>query len=91
MSISYRHHGVDGGPTDGAMEQINENCRSRPMPTRARDEGTGAVRHHIDAGENSLYDWGGSVKVKAGPINGPVPARRHQPYNGEHFLHLLRR
>ena len=30
---------------------------------------------------NNLYDWSSSVKVKAGPINGPVPLLEgDQPY-----------
>ena len=30
---------------------------------------------------NSLYDWGSAVKVKAGPISGPVPLLAgDQPY-----------
>ena len=59
--------------TEGAMEQINGNLQlsiyvQRGQGMKALEE-YGAEAMKV---MNNLYDWGESVKVKAGPINGPV-------------------
>lgn len=60
-------------PTDGAMEQLNGNLQLSIYAPRGRgmkaleQYGTEAMKLM-----NNLYDWSGSVKVKAGQINGPV-------------------
>ena len=68
--------------TDGAMEQLNGNLQlSIYVP---RGQGMKALEQYSATAMqvmNSLYDWGGSVKVKAGQINGPVPLLNgDQPY-----------
>ena len=60
-------------PTDGAMEQLNGNLQLSIYVPRGR--GMKALEEYSATGMqvmNSLYDWGNSVKVKAGQINGPV-------------------
>ena len=60
-------------PTDGAMEQLNGNLQLSIYVPRGR--GMKALEEYSATGMqvmNSLYDWGGNVKVKAGQINGPV-------------------
>ena len=42
------------------------------MSHAGADEGLGGIRRRGDEGDEHLYDWGGTVKVKAGQINGPV-------------------
>ena len=60
-------------PTDGSVEQINGNLQlSIYVPL---GQGMKALEEYgAEAMKvmNSLYEWGGSVKVKAGQINGPV-------------------
>ena len=68
--------------TDGAMEQLNGNLQlSIYVP---RGQGMKALEEYgAEAMKvmNSLYDWGGAVKVKAGQINGPVALLDgNQPY-----------
>ena len=59
--------------TDGAIEQLNGNLQlSIYVP---RGQGMKALEEYgAEAMKvmNSLYEWGGTVKVKAGSINGPV-------------------
>ena len=68
--------------TDGALEQINGNLQlsiyvSRGQGMKALEEYSAEAMKVI----NTLYDWGSSVKVKAGQINGPVPLLSgDQPY-----------
>ena len=60
-------------PTEGAMEQLNGNLQLSIYVPRGR--GMKALEQYSATGMqvmNSLYDWGSSVKVKAGQINGPV-------------------
>ena len=60
--------------TDGAVEQINGNLQLSIYVPRGR--GMKALEEYSATAMtvmNRLYDWGGSVKVKAGQINGPVP------------------
>ena len=61
-------------PTDGSVEQINGNLQlSIYVPRRQgmkQLEEYGAEAMKV---MNRLYEWGGTVKVKAGQINGPVP------------------
>ena len=68
--------------TDGAVEQINGNLQLAAYAPRGR--GMKALEQYATTSMqvmNSLYDWGGSVKVKAGPISGPVPLLAgDQPY-----------
>ena len=58
---------------DGAVEQINGNLQlSIYVP---RGQGMKALEQYSTTAMtvmNSLFDWGSSVKVKAGQINGPV-------------------
>ena len=60
-------------PTDGSVEQINGNLQLSIYVPRGQGmkqlEEYGAEAMKV---MNSFYDWGGSVKVKAGQINGPV-------------------
>lgn len=60
-------------PTDGAVEQINGNLQLSIYAERAQGmkklEELGAEALKV---MNSLYDWGGNVKVKAGQIQGPA-------------------
>ena len=58
--------------TDGAVEQINGNLQLVAYAPRGR--GMKALEQYATTSMqvmNNLYDWGASVKVKAGPINGP--------------------
>lgn len=68
--------------TDGAVEQINGNLQLVAYAPRGR--GMKALEQYATTSMqvmNNLYDWGNSVKVKAGPINGPVPLLAgDQPY-----------
>ena len=68
--------------TDGAVEQINGNLQIAVYAPRGR--GMKALEQYATTSMlvmNNLYDWGSSVKVKAGPINGPVPLLAgDQPY-----------
>lgn len=68
--------------TDGAVEQINGNLQLAAYAPRGR--GMKALEEYAAASMqvmNSLYDWGSRVKVKAGPISGPVPLLAgDQPY-----------
>ena len=60
-------------PGNGAMEQLNGNLQLSIYVPRGR--GMKALEQYGATGMqvmNSLYDWGSSVKVKAGQINGPV-------------------
>ena len=60
-------------PTGGALEQLNGNLQLSIYTPRA--QGMKALEQYSAtamAVMNNLYDWGGSVKVKAGQINGPV-------------------
>jgi hypothetical protein len=60
--------------TDGAVEQINGNLQLSIYVPRGR--GMKALEQYSATAMtvmNTLYDWGSSVKVKAGQINGPVP------------------
>ena len=83
VSISYTDTTVSTVcPTDGSMEQINGNLQIAAYAERGQGmkklEEYGATSMEV---MNDLYDWGGSVKVKAGPINGPVPLLSgDQPY-----------
>ena len=55
------------------MEQLNGNLQLSIYVPRGR--GMKALEEYSATGMqvmNSLYDWGGTVKVKAGQINGPV-------------------
>ena len=68
--------------TDGAMEQLNGNLQlSIYVP---RGQGMKALEEYATTSMvlmNNLYDWGSTVKVKAGQINGPVPLLNgDQPY-----------
>ena len=68
--------------TDGAVEQINGNLQlSIYVP---RGQGMKALEEYSATAMtvmNTLFDWGGAVKVKAGQINGPVPLLSgDQPY-----------
>ena len=58
---------------DGAVEQINGNLQlSIYVP---RGQGMKALEQYSSTAMtvmNNLFDWGSSVKVKAGRINGPV-------------------
>ena len=60
-------------PTDGSVEQINGNLQlSIYVP---RGQGMKALEEYgAEAMKviNRLYEWGGTVQVKAGQINGPV-------------------
>lgn len=59
-------------PTDGAMEQINGNLQLVAYAPRGR--GMKDLEQYATTSMqvmNSLYEWGASVKVKAGPISGP--------------------
>jgi len=59
--------------TDGAMEQLNGNLQLSIYVPRGR--GMKALEEYSATAMqvmNSLYDWSGAVKVKAGQINGPV-------------------
>ena len=83
VSISYTDTTLSTVcPTDGAMEQINGNLQIAAYAPRAR--GMKALEQYATTSMlvmNSLYDWGSSVKVKAGPINGPVSLLEgDQPY-----------
>ena len=83
VSISYTDTTVSTVcPTDGAMEQINGNLQIAAYAPRGR--GMKALEQYATTSMqvmNNLYEWGGSVKVKAGPINGPVPLLAgDQPY-----------
>ena len=83
VSISYTDTTVSTVcPTDGAMEQINGNLQIAAYAPRAR--GMKALEQYATTSMqvmNTLYDWGSSVKVKAGPISGPVPLLEgDQPY-----------
>jgi len=67
---------------EGMVEHINGNLQIAAYAPRGRGmkalEEFGAVSMQI---MNTLYDWGGAVKVKAGPVNGPVPLLSgDQPY-----------
>ena len=68
--------------TDGALEQINGNLQLSIYVTRG--QGMKALEEYSAEAMkviNTLYDWGSSVKVKAGQINGPVPLLSgDQPY-----------
>ena len=68
--------------TDGAVEQINGNLQISCYAPRG--QGMKALEEYSATAMtvmNSLYDWGGAVKVKAGQINGPVPELSgDQPY-----------
>ena len=68
--------------TDGAVEQINGNLQIAVYAPRGR--GMKALEQYATTSMqvmNNLYDWGSSVKVKAGPISGPVPLLEgDQPY-----------
>ena len=58
---------------EGAVEQINGNLQLSIYVPRGR--GMKALEgYNAEAMKamNTLYQWGNSVKVKAGPINGPV-------------------
>ena len=60
-------------PGNGAMEQLNGNLQLSIYVPRGR--GMKALEQYSATGMqvmNSLYDWSGTVKVKAGQINGPV-------------------
>ena len=60
--------------TDGAVEQINGNLQLSIYVPRGR--GMKALEQYSATAMtvmNTLFDWGSSVKVKAGQINGPVP------------------
>ena len=83
VNISYTDTTVSTVcPTDGAMEQINGNLQIAAYAPRAR--GMKALEQYATTSMlvmNSLYDWSNPVKVKAGPINGPVPLLAgDQPY-----------
>ena len=60
-------------PTDGSVEQINGNLQLSIYVPRGQGmkqlEEYGAEAMKV---MNRLYEWGGTVKVKAGQINGPV-------------------
>ena len=59
--------------TDGAMEQLNGNLQLSIYVPRGR--GMKALEQYSATAMtvmNTLYEWGESVTVKAGPINGPV-------------------
>ena len=59
--------------TDGAVEQINGNLQIAAYAPCGR--GMKALEQYATTSMqvmNSLYDWGAAVKVKAGPISGPV-------------------
>ena len=68
--------------TDGAVEQINGNLQLSMYAPRG--QGMKALEQYSATAMtvmNTLYDWGASVKVKAGQINGPVPLLDgDQPY-----------
>ena len=68
--------------TDGAVEQINGNLQLSIYVPRGR--GMKALEEYSATAMtvmNTLFDWGGAVKVKAGQINGPVPLLSgDQPY-----------
>lgn len=68
--------------TDGAVEQINGNLQLSIYVPRGR--GMKALEEYSATAMtvmNTLFDWGGTVKVKAGQINGPVPLLSgDQPY-----------
>lgn len=59
---------------DGALEQLNGNLQIAAYAPRARGmkalEQLGVTAMQV---MNNLYEWDAAVKVKAGPINGPVP------------------
>ena len=60
--------------TDGAVEQINGNLQLSIYAPR--EQGMGTLESYSTTAMtvmNTLFDWGNSVKVKAGRINGPVP------------------
>lgn len=60
-------------PTDGSLEQLNGNLQLSIYVKRGQGmkqlEEYGAEAMSV---MNGLYDWGSSVKVKAGQISGPT-------------------
>ena len=60
-------------PTNGAMEQLNGNLQLSIYVPRGQGmkklEEYGAEAMKV---MNNLYEWGSTVEVKAGQINGPV-------------------
>lgn len=67
---------------EGMVEQVNGNLQIAAYAPRGQGmkylETLGAESMKV---MNTLYDWGGTVKVKAGPINGPNPLLGgDQPY-----------
>lgn len=69
--------------TDGAVEQINGNLQLSVYTPRG--QGMKALESAIGDGMrvmNNLFDWGSTVQVKAGPINGPTPVLSgSEPYS----------
>ena len=59
--------------TDGAVEQLNGNLQLSIYARRGRGmKALGEYSAEAMKAMNTLYQWGNSVKVKAGPINGPT-------------------
>ena len=82
LNISYTDTTVTTvRPSDG-LKQINGNIQIAAYDiARARNEGLEELATTSMQVLNGLYDWSNPVKVRAGPINGPVSLLTgDQPY-----------
>ena len=83
LNISYTDTTVTTvRPSDGALKQINGNIQIAAYAPRGRGmKGLEELATTSMQVLNGLYDWSNPVKVRAGPINGPVSLLTgDQPY-----------
>ena len=83
LNISYTDTTVTTvRPSDGALRQINGNIQIAAYAPRGRGmKGLEELATTSMQVLNGLYDWSNPVKVRAGPINGPVSLLSgDQPY-----------
>lgn len=83
VNISYTNTTVTTvRPSDGALRQINGNIQIAAYAPRGRGmKGLEELATTSMQVLNGLYDWSNPVKVRAGPINGPVSLLTgDQPY-----------
>ena len=83
LSISYTNTTVTTvRPSDGALKQINGNIQIAAYAPRGQGmKGLEELATTSMQVLNRLYDWSNPVKVRAGPISGPVPLLEgDQPY-----------